>query len=418
MSKEKGSYIIKKYNHAWLAFKAIDRIDLIPSGLVRLCSAYINRLYRMLFMLIPLRGFMKRIKDSQIVREFILRYEPRIYKKEMKMSKFSIIFILSFALILSQCEAPSSTDDGDDFDAPAVPTGLDIIIGESGDGEIALSWNENSEKDFDGYRLYRASNTNEPSAYSLVIETPATNYKDTCLDYDTTYYYRVSAYDDNGNESEKSSSVYIQPINVKYPAAPIGFKVYGYNLPFDDPKIELEWQNNIETDFSHYNIYRATLALFLTDSSHFVINTTENYFTDIDVEVGTKYYYKISSLDKGLLESVNDTVKSDLPLPETVLTSPDSSSTVSDLNPTFIWEKAENATHYEVIVQPDPYGTATWTGMVNQPAQGNSVQTTYPSNSSTTPLESNTVYYWRVAAYSSDNVKVNSYSILWKFRTP
>ena len=319
---------------------------------------------------------------------------------------------------MSQCEAPSSSDDEDDSDAPAVPTGLNIIIGESGDGEIALSWNENSEKDFDGYRLYRASNTDELSAYSLVIETPATNYKDTCLDYDTTYYYRVSAYDDNGNESEKSSSVYIQPINVKYPAAPIGFKVYGYNLPFDDPKIELEWQNNMETDFSHYNIYRATLALFLTDSAHFVVNTTENYYNDIDVEVSTKYYYKISSLDKGLLESVNDTVKSDLPLPETVLMSPDSSSTVSDLNPTFIWEKAENATRYEVIVQPDPYGTATWTGMVNQPAQGNSVQTTYPSNSSTTPLESNTVYYWRVAVYSSDNVKVNSYSTLWKFRTP
>ena len=77
------AHIIKKYTHAWLAFKAIDRIDLTPfpsvtsrrdpagkgilsdtkdslgTWLVRLCSAYINRFYRMLFILIPLRGFMK-----------------------------------------------------------------------------------------------------------------------------------------------------------------------------------------------------------------------------------------------------------------------------------------------------------------------------------------------------------------------
>ncbi|MBC8485820.1 MAG: hypothetical protein H8D45_07235 [Bacteroidetes bacterium] len=66
---------MKKYPHAGLAFRAIDRTDLTPPGLVRLGSAYINRFHRMLFMLIPLRGFMKGIKGSQIVQRFVLRYE-------------------------------------------------------------------------------------------------------------------------------------------------------------------------------------------------------------------------------------------------------------------------------------------------------------------------------------------------------
>lgn len=40
---------------------------------------YVNRFHRMLFMLITLRGFMKGMKGSQIVQEFVLRYEPGIY---------------------------------------------------------------------------------------------------------------------------------------------------------------------------------------------------------------------------------------------------------------------------------------------------------------------------------------------------
>jgi len=66
---------MKKYPHAGLAFRAIDRTDSTPLGLVRLGSAYVNRLHRMLFMLIPLRGFMKGVKGSQIAQEIVLRYE-------------------------------------------------------------------------------------------------------------------------------------------------------------------------------------------------------------------------------------------------------------------------------------------------------------------------------------------------------
>ena len=62
---------MKKYPHAGLTFNAIDRIDLTPSGLVRLGPAHVNRFYRMLFMLIPLRGLYerdKRITDCAGIR--------------------------------------------------------------------------------------------------------------------------------------------------------------------------------------------------------------------------------------------------------------------------------------------------------------------------------------------------------------
>ncbi len=46
---------MNKYPHAGLTFKAIDWIDLTPSGLVRLGSAYVNRFHRMLFIFNPCR---------------------------------------------------------------------------------------------------------------------------------------------------------------------------------------------------------------------------------------------------------------------------------------------------------------------------------------------------------------------------
>ncbi|MCG2716651.1 MAG: hypothetical protein L6422_10330 [Candidatus Marinimicrobia bacterium] len=58
-----------------------DRNSSTPSGLVRLDSAYVNRLHRMLFMLIPLRGFMKGVKGSQIAQEIVLALD---YEREKR----------------------------------------------------------------------------------------------------------------------------------------------------------------------------------------------------------------------------------------------------------------------------------------------------------------------------------------------
>ncbi|MBU4443561.1 hypothetical protein KJ656_00535 [bacterium] len=76
------------------AFKALDRIDLSPSpsgslgtGLVGFCVIYVNRFYRMLFMLIPLRGFRDGMKGSRIVQGFVLRYEPNLDKPEPKRKR-------------------------------------------------------------------------------------------------------------------------------------------------------------------------------------------------------------------------------------------------------------------------------------------------------------------------------------------
>ena len=94
---------------------------------------------------------------------------------------------------------------GGDATAPAAPTGLTAITGES---SVPLDWNDNSETDWAGYNVYRS--TNSGGTYSRLNSTPLTssdyiNYINT---HDTTYYYVVTAVDTNSNESGYSNEVF------------------------------------------------------------------------------------------------------------------------------------------------------------------------------------------------------------------
>ena len=77
---------------------------------------------------------------------------------------------------------------------PATPKGLTALAGA---GEVVLSWTELTpdEKgiDFDYYKIYRSSIS--PSFLSAIGTTTLTVYFDTGLQYNTTYYYAISAVD-------------------------------------------------------------------------------------------------------------------------------------------------------------------------------------------------------------------------------
>jgi hypothetical protein len=89
-----------------------------------------------------------------------------------------------------------------DNEPPAVPRGLRSI---TGDEEVLLVWYQNTEQDLAGYRIYRSL---EP--FGLYYEIGETNL-DYFLDYGLangeTYYYAVTAFDYDGNESEFSYEI-------------------------------------------------------------------------------------------------------------------------------------------------------------------------------------------------------------------
>jgi fibronectin type 3 domain-containing protein len=85
--------------------------------------------------------------------------------------------------------------------APATPAGL-ITTGATV-SSISLSWS--SVTGATGYRVYRSSS--ETGTYTQVGTTSLTSYTDKSLNANTLYYYKVSAYNSNG-ESPRSSSVF------------------------------------------------------------------------------------------------------------------------------------------------------------------------------------------------------------------
>lgn len=108
-------------------------------------------------------------------------------------------------------EPPPPTTPPADTTPPSPPANLE---GVSGDGELTLNWGENTEPDFDGYKVYRA----EESFTSVSGRTPLNSqllseagYTDTNVENGTTYFYRITALDEDENESNVSSMVEITP---------------------------------------------------------------------------------------------------------------------------------------------------------------------------------------------------------------
>ncbi|MEN3039128.1 MAG: glycoside hydrolase family 9 protein [Candidatus Kryptonium sp.] len=174
-----------------------------------------------------------------------------------------------------------------DTTAPQAPTGLTAFL--INPSQVKLTWSKNSELDLAGYRLYRSTYPNFlVSAQNLVTELKTREYIDKNLKLSTTYYYRLTAIDTSGNESQPSSvvSIYITSLI----SAPKNLKAKAVS-PY---RVDLSWDKNTEPDFSKYKIYRST------DNINFVLlaETKINTYSDTSVSPQTTYYYYLTAVDK------------------------------------------------------------------------------------------------------------------------
>lgn len=108
----------------------------------------------------------------------------------------SVIFL---GLILTGCD---HFHDSYDTTPPSPPTNLRTI---TGDNRIDIYWDKNPERDVAGYNVYYAYSYN--GKYTLIGTTQNTYFVDNGATNGTTYYYAVTAFDFNGNESDLSKDV-------------------------------------------------------------------------------------------------------------------------------------------------------------------------------------------------------------------
>ena len=319
---------------------------------------------------------------------------------------FRIAALAFMAIAFASCGSM-----GPDTSAPLTPENFRRTGG--GDGTNLLAWVANRERDLAGYRLYRAEG--DPTAgYTMIadLHPDTTSYADVNLEYTTQYFYTLTAYDSDNNESVPTDPVMGIPANLSAPDAPENVRVVAQNLS-GSPSVTISWSPNTEGDLDAYRVFRGTEPsvnpLLSTPIATVPRGTT--IYIDTNVNIGARYYYRIVAVDRGDLVSQPSTEASDIPLSPPALTMPANGATAGSISPTFGWQLVNQAVGYRIIVGSDEtFSVQLWNHHVG-------------AQTSTLPyagqaLTSGNQYFWYVVTTTADPTKANSKSPTWSFVAP
>ncbi len=116
------------------------------------------------------------------------------------LTSLSVLFLIS--IILSSCINDKHLTEFNDTTPPKPPTGIYTI---TGDNWIKIYWEHNKEKDLAGYNIYRGYSYY--GKYTYIGSANRNYFLDLTVKNGTTYYYAITAYDFDGNESDLSYDV-------------------------------------------------------------------------------------------------------------------------------------------------------------------------------------------------------------------
>lgn len=177
--------------------------------------------------------------------------------------------------------------------APEPPTGLGAVVDH---GDVALSWNANTEADLAGYNIYRATaaewvKINPASAAANIFTDPGLR--------NNIYRYRVTAVDQAGGESSPSAETAAE-VAQQPPAPPANLTAV--SVP-EGCAIDLCWEGSTDP-VAGYLLYRSLVAA----GPYTRVNaspTSESCYRDTGLTNGTEYFYVVRSLDSFGNESEN-----------------------------------------------------------------------------------------------------------------
>ncbi|MBE0645974.1 MAG: hypothetical protein IH600_17970 [Bacteroidetes bacterium] len=319
---------------------------------------------------------------------------------------FMPVLVLVLVLVTA-CERERIVDPSPDEIAPLPPAGL--LVEGARDGYIFISWITNKELDLRGYIVYRAEE-GDPARYTAVDTVTVFYYVDEQRSYDSTYTFFVTAYDESGNESAPSDTVSARARNVYPPDSPLECNVNGFN---DGVRrmMRLEWSSVDEADLAGYRIYRSEIPLDKADPTALIAESTAAYYDDLSVsQIGRGYYYGVTAVDRGGLESELSPVAADYIASRPVLISPSENGS-AEAYPLFRWLRVSEAAAYLLTVSVAENTGQVWSQIV--PAVGSD---TLSFRYTGTPLSAGGTYYWRASSVTAANGKPNGISDAWRFQ--
>ena len=263
--------------------------------------------------------------------------------------------------------------------APAAPAAPVVTAGNSAvSGKPMLTWNA-----VDGatsYKVYRAAK--EDGTYGLLGSTSATSYTNTGAKEGVTYYYKVTAVNENG-ESESSNIVSRQVKSVTpKPSAPV-VKI-GHSAASGKP--QLMW--NAVSGATSYKVYRAAAE----SGSYSLLGTvTVTNYTNTGAKAGVTYYYKVTAVndsgESAFSNIVSGQAKSVTPKPSAPVVKIGNSATSG--RPMLTWNAVSGATSYKVYRATSQNGTYSLLGTVTATSYTN------------TGAKAGVTYYYKVKAVNS-----------------
>lgn len=177
---------------------------------------------------------------------------------------------------------------------PSVPAGLTA----SGAG-ISLNWNDNTEANLAGYNVYRSTTSGGTYTKLNAALLASSDYLDGATSIGVTYFYKVTAIDNAGNESAQTAFVSAtRTSDATPPGAPSGLVATGATNG-----VSLDWANNPEGDVAGYNIYRSSSAAGPFTTKLNVNPVGMSAYVDTTAPVGVVSYYKVTAVDSSNNES-------------------------------------------------------------------------------------------------------------------
>lgn len=265
---------------------------------------------------------------------------PTGMRRNVLLGMFFLMLLSLFGCTTGVKRDPGLTD----FEAPAIPTN---IVGIGKERAVLLTWSANSEADLVGYRLYRSNNSGGPfTLVATVGKMAAPSYLDNDqqngLVNDQYYYYKISAFDTQGKESDLSMTNAVQtraglPVEERPP------RVVNIKVRSSQEAVYVAWDKVTAAHIKGYNIYRglSTSAGGVQWISSVPQDTPGYVDTSVTKTAAEQYTYVIRSFNENYTESENsDPVQVTLRSGDDTIPQPPFNLAVSnDTDPIISWSK-------------------------------------------------------------------------------
>jgi hypothetical protein len=164
-----------------------------------------------------------------------------------------------------------------------------------------LSWNNSSERDIYGYRVYRAYNEKQEFAQLTSGPVKEAKYSDKVAlkSLDKKIHYRIMAIDVNQNHSELSEILSLTLPDKVSPVSPVFLPVKS-----STEGVDLTWMRSSSTDVIKYDLYRkGDNNQWLRITSITTGSDTLYYYRDTNLKNGEVRNYTLVAIDEAGLES-------------------------------------------------------------------------------------------------------------------